>query len=136
VVHELGSTLDLLPTFCSLAGIDPPPSQILDGYDLSAALRGQGPSPRQEMFFYRGQELFAARLGAYKVHYKTQPGYGGEGPVAHDPPLLYDLELDPGERFDVAAQHPDVLERIKRRVAAHRATVVPVPDQLAIRLPR
>jgi hypothetical protein len=87
------------------------------------------------MLFYRGRELFAARVGAYKAHFKTQSGYGGDAPLAHDPPLLYDLELDPGERFDVAARHPDVLEQISRRVAAHRASVVPVPDQLAIPLP-
>jgi arylsulfatase A len=135
VVTDLGSTLDLLPTFCALAGVAPPSDHGLDGYDLSAVLRGRGPSPREEMFFYRGRELFAARLGAFKAHFKTQSGYGGDAPVAHDPPLLYGLDVDPGEHFDVAARHPEVLERIERRVAAHRATVVPVPDQLAIPLP-
>jgi len=136
LVQDLGSTLDLLPTFCKLAGVEPTADQRVDGYDLSAVLRGRGRSPREEMFFYRGRELFAARVGAYKVHYKTQLGYGGDAPVAHDPPLLYNLELDPGERFDVAARHPDVVEKINRRVEAHRATVKPVPDQLAIPLPR
>jgi len=134
VVRDPGSTLDLLPTFCALAGIVPPSGRILDGYDQSAVLRGEGKSPREEMFFYRGQELFAARVGPWKAHFQSRSGYGGEPAVAHDPPLLYQLEQDPGERFDVAARHPEVLERIRRRVDAHRATVEPVPDQLAIRL--
>jgi arylsulfatase A len=136
VVRDMGSTLDLLPTFCAMAGVEPPSDRILDGYDLSPVLRGGGESARHEMFFYRGREIFAARVGPFKAHYVTQSGYGGDPPVRHDPPLLYQLEDDPGERFDVAARHPDVLERIRRRVKAHRATVKPVPDQLAVPLPR
>jgi hypothetical protein len=42
--------------------------------------------------------------------------------------------VDPAERFNVAARHPEALERIRERVEAHRETVEPVPDQLAIRL--
>jgi arylsulfatase A len=136
VVRDMGSTLDLLPTFCAMAGVAPPTDRVLDGYDLGPVLRGEGKSPRDEMFFYRGREIFAARVGPFKAHFVTQSGYGEDAPVAHDPPLLYQLEEDPGERFDVAARHPDVLDQIKRRVEAHKATVEPVPDQLAIPLPR
>ena len=108
--------------------------RVLDGFDLSPVLEGRGRSPREEMMFYRGLEVFAARVGRFKAHYFTQSGFGGDPPLEHDPPLLYDLEADPAERFDVASQHPEELERIAARVAAHRATVEPVPDQLAIRL--
>jgi arylsulfatase A len=135
VVRDMGSTLDVLPTFCAMAGVEPPSDRILDGYDLSPVLRGGGESPRHEMFFYRSREIFAARVGPFKAHYVTQSGYGGDPPVRHDPPLLYQLENDPGERFDVAARHSDVLEQIRRRVEAQRKTVKPVPDQLAIPLP-
>ena len=134
VVRDPGSTLDLLPTFVRLAGLEPPQDRVLDGYDLGPVLRGEGPSPRNEMFFYRARRLFAARVGPYKAHFVTQSGYGGDPPVEHDPPQLYDLRSDPSERFDIAARHPDVLERIRARVDAHRATVEPVTDQLAIRI--
>jgi hypothetical protein len=86
------------------------------------------------MIYYRTREIFAARVGPFKAHYVTQSGYGGDPPVEHDPPLLYNLEEDPSERFDVAARHPEAIERIKERVEAHRATIEPVPDQLAIPL--
>jgi arylsulfatase A-like enzyme len=135
VVRDLGSTLDLLPTFCAMAGVAPPSDRILDGYDLGPVLHGKGRSPRDEMFFYRGREIFAARAGPFKAHYVTQSGFGGDPPVRPDPPLLYQLEDDPGERFDVAARHPEALERIRQRVEAHRATIRPVPDQLAVPLP-
>jgi hypothetical protein len=86
------------------------------------------------MLFYRKTTVFAARVGPFKAHYFTQSGYGGDPPVPHDPPLLYNVVEDPSERFDVAARHPDALERIRGRVAAHRETLEPVIDQLAIRL--
>src|SRR5438552_16912 len=44
---ELTSTLDLLPTFCSLAGIEAPKDRPLDGYDITPVLTG-GMSPRRE----------------------------------------------------------------------------------------
>jgi arylsulfatase A-like enzyme len=134
VVREMGSTLDLLPTFCALAGVEPPGDRVLDGFDLSPVLRGEGASPRDEMMFYRAREIRAARVGPFKAHYVTQTEYTGDPRLEHDPPLLFDLEVDPAERFNVAARHPEALERIREHVAAHRETVEPVPDQLAIRL--
>jgi arylsulfatase A len=134
VVSEMGSTLDLLPTFCALAGTEPPSDRVLDGYDLGPVLRGEGSSPRDNMVYYREGEIFAARVGPFKAHFVTQSGYGGDPPVAHHPPLLYNLWEDPSERFDIAVRHPEAIERIKERVEIHRKTVEPVPDQLAIRL--
>jgi hypothetical protein len=86
------------------------------------------------MMYYRGREIFAARVGPFKAHFVTQSGYGGDAPIAHDAPLLYNLEEDPSEKFDVAARHPDVVTGIIERVEAHKKTVEPVPDQLAIPL--
>ena len=33
-------------------------------------------------------------------------------------PELYDLDVDPGERFDVSAEHPDIVARLRARIAA------------------
>ena len=55
-------------------------------------------------------------------------------PVPHDPPLLYNLEEDPSEQYDVAKQHPEVIAEILTIAKQHRSTVTPVPDQLAIPL--
>jgi arylsulfatase A-like enzyme len=131
VVAELGSTLDLLPTLCALAKAAPPADRPLDGFDLSPALRGTGPSPRPSMFFWRGSRLCAARVGAFKAHFNTQPEYGGGASVDHDPPLLYNLAIDPSEKFDVAAQHADVVSKIRAAVEAHRASVgTPPPNRV------
>lgn len=134
-VHDIGSTLDLLPTVASLTGTPVPEDRVLDGFDLSPALTGTGGSPRDHMFFYRGTRIFAARKGSFKAHYLTQREYVNPKPVSeHNPPLLYNLGHDPGEQYNVAEQHPDVIEEINRMVEAHRATVEPVEDRLAIRI--
>jgi arylsulfatase A-like enzyme len=126
---ELASTLDLLPTFCALTGIEKPADRPLDGYDISPLLTG-GKSPRREIFYYRAYELMAARLGPWKAHYQTQTGYGQPQPEKHDPPLLFNLEIDPGEHFNVAGQHPEVLAEIQTLVERHRSGMQTAKSQL------
>ena len=137
VCDELASTLDLLPTFVNLAGGTPPEDRILDGYDLSPVLKGTGPSPRDVMFYYRGTELMAVRHGPWKAHYFTQGAYGPEARkrTKHDPPLLFQIEHDPGEQFNLNAQHPEVLAEIEEIVAEHEAALEIPPSQLEIPLP-
>jgi arylsulfatase A-like enzyme len=130
VVADLGATLDLLPTLAGLAGAAAPADRMLDGYDLAPVLRGQGRSPRQDVFFYRGPRLHALRHGPYKAHFFTRSEYGPDPEVAHDPPLLYDLDQDPGERYDIASRHPEVIAAIRRIAADHAKTLRPVENQL------
>src|SRR5207244_610182 len=104
--------MDLFATIHALAGIELPTDRTLDSFDLTPLFKGQGPSPRQSFFYYRGTRLMAARMGPWKAHFMTQPGYGGPEPEKHDPPLLYNLAEDPSEQFDVAKQHADVIAAI------------------------
>jgi arylsulfatase A-like enzyme len=136
VVAEVGTTLDLLPTLSALAGVSPPSDGVLDGYDLGAVLQGHGRSPRQDVFYYRGPRLYALRHGAYKAHFFTRSEFGGEPEAAHDPPLLYDLDEDPSEKYDVAARHPDIVAAIRRVAAEHAKTLQAVENQLEKRLPQ
>ena len=134
-VMDIGSTLDLLPTIAAMTGASPPSDRVLDGYDLGPVLRGRGPGPRETMFFYRGSSLYAVRHGAFKAHFITRPEYGGDPPVSHDPPLLYNLDEDPSERSDVASRHPDTIAAIRRVATEHQRTVTPVESQLDERIP-
>ncbi|MGQ9573927.1 MAG: sulfatase family protein [Thermoguttaceae bacterium] len=130
VVRQIGCTMDLLPTLIRLAGAKLPTDRILDGVDISPALLGTGPSPRNTMFFYRDTQLYAVRHGAFKAHLITRSGYGGEKPQTHDPPLLYNLDVDPGEKFDLARQHPEVVAQIRKIVKSHRRDMRPAASQL------
>ncbi len=130
VTQELASTLDILPTAIMLAGGQSPSDRPIDGVNLAPLLLGTGPSPRQSMLYYRGSELFAARLGRHKAHFQTQPGYGPGRREEHDPPLLFDLGIDPGEKFNVAAENPQAIADIRALVARHEKTIEPVTNQL------
>ncbi|XP_041257016.1 arylsulfatase A [Onychostruthus taczanowskii] len=130
VTHELASTLDILPTLAALAGAAPP-RVALDGFDLSPLLLGTGKSPRRSVFFFppapdplRGP--FAVRLGKYKAHYFTQGSFHsdttpdqachGLTPLTpHLPPLLFDLEADPAENYDLLRGQPgpEALQALK-----------------------
>jgi len=133
VVMDMGSVLDLLPTVCALTGARVPSGRVLDGFDLSAVLRGRGPGPRQDVYYYRESTLYALRHGRYKAHFFTRSEYGSDPEVAHDPPLLYDLDQDPGERYDVSSAHPDVAAALRRLGAEHERSIPRAENQLARR---
>ena len=128
----LATTMDLYTTALTLAGADVPTDRVVDGVDLTPLLRGEREQVRDLVFYYRGVRLFAVRKGPWKMHFITQSAYVGDEPVPHDPPVLYHLDHDPSERFNVAADNPDVIADILQAVEQHRAALDPVPTQLAI----
>ena len=130
VTNELAHAMDLLPTALALAGAPPPQGVTLDGTDLAPLLFERKALPPRPFFYYRGNQLFACRLGEWKAHFQTQGGYGQPKAESHEPPLLFDLGRDPSEKRNVAAQHPDVLAQIVEAVSAHKADVVPAAPQL------
>ncbi len=124
VVTEMGSAMDLFVTAAKLAGADVPADRVIDGLDLRAPLTGSGPSPRDMLFYYWDSELRAVRKGKYKAHFITSGAYGeGEPRAEHNPPLLFNLAEDPGERFNIAAQHPEIVADLVKAAEAHRKTV-------------
>ena len=137
VVTDMGSGLDILTTAASLAGARLPAGLVVDGVDLTAALKGTGPSPRETLFYYSDNELRAVRRKNYKAHFITSGAYGeGGARTVQTPPLLFDLSVDPGERFDIAAAHPAIVADLVKSADQHRRTVVagkPLFDEL---LPR
>ncbi|XP_036374261.1 arylsulfatase A-like [Megalops cyprinoides] len=123
VTHALTSTLDLLPTVARLAGAKLPRVQ-LDGFDMSDILFRHGPSKREAMFYYptgasEKHGPFAVRLGRFKAHYFTagsikssttpdQDCHETAHLKYHDTPLLFDLETDPSENYNLATpDHPE-----------------------------
>lgn len=124
------TAMDLFPTVLGMAGVAIPSDRVLDGIDLADVLRGRSNEAHEMVYYYRGTRLFAVRMGPWKAHFITQRAYVGDDPVEHATPLLYHLEIDPSEQFDVAAEHPDVLRAVQARVAEHLEQLDPYPTQL------
>ena len=107
-VTQMGSTLDLLPTFCEMVGVELPSDREYDGVSLLPVWKDcREASPRKLFFYYKGNHLMAIRKERYKLHLKE-----GE-------PVLYDLGNDPGEKFNVASQHLDVVIELTRLAEKH-----------------
>jgi len=131
VVMEMGSTLDLLPTIAAISQATAPTDRTLDGHDLSPVLFNGGQSPRDNMFYYHGEECFAVRSGMFKAHFKTKTSYTGQkAAVVHDPPLLYHLGHDPSEQYDIVKDHPEVVEQLRKLKSEHEASIKGVDNEL------
>lgn len=128
VVDGLAANLDLYATFASLAGVDLSEDVTSQaGFiskDLTGMLLENQPSPRTKWFYSTGAIAF--RSGNYKIHLSTKdrssnPDTRRREPMQrHDPPLLYDLSKDIGERQNIAADHPEVVQRLLKEMAAFR----------------
>lgn len=132
VNDRIGSTLDLLPTIASLAGKPLPDDRIYDGYDLSSDLFNKDAGPvREEMFFYHGLRLFAARKGDYKLYYyKNNPAGYPQRLEELDAYPLFNLQVDPAERFNIADSFPEISAEIQEMVQQHLSTMELIESQL------
>ncbi|QGY47213.1 sulfatase-like hydrolase/transferase [Maribellus comscasis] len=130
IVMDIGSTLDLLPTICSLTGIELDKDRIYDGFDLSPVLFSGEKSERNIIYYYRDTEVYAIRNGSFKAHFKTKDEYGSNETISHNPPLLYDLNVDPSEKYNISDKHPHIIQEMKVLLKEHQSTVVPVENQL------
>jgi len=65
----------------------------------------------------------------WKAHFITQAGYRDK-PHPHDPLLLFHLDRDPSEQYDVGKQNPAVIQEIRTEVERHRADLKPSKSQL------
>ena len=130
VTHDFANAMDLYVTALKLCGATVPSDRQIDGTDIAPLLFEGKSLPERPFFYYRSDKLAACRLGQWKAHFFTQTGYGPAQPELHDPPVLYHLGLDPSEKRNVAAEHPDVIEKIRAAVQAHQADLKPGTPQL------
>jgi len=124
--------MDLLPTISKLTGAEVPGDRIIDGKDIWPLITGVpgALTPHEAYYYYWGRELQGIRAGNWKMHlahnyvHPDPAGKGGKpGKYAtlKIAVSLFDLASDPGETHDVAAQHPDVVEKLQAIAARARA---------------
>ena len=130
VVMEMATTMDLMPTITNLAKVNLPNDRIYDGFDIAPVMFGTGKNPRETVYYYRDTRIFAIRNGDYKAHFFTQSKYGNEPAKEQDPPLLFNLSIDPSEKNNIAKKHPEIIEELKRLTEIHKSGLLPVENQL------
>lgn len=129
---SLAASMDLFPTILKLAKVDLPKDRIYDGQDMMPLLLGKDVVTR-DLFFYYNQgvesaQLYAVRKGVWKAHFLTKPSYSKEPSKSYEIPLLYNIENDPSEKYDVSQQNPEIIEEIKKEMEKHKSGVITVPS--------
>jgi len=99
--------IDLLPTLVGLAGGAPPTDRPIDGVDIRDCLDG-GEVPERSLYFFSHWHLNAMRRGRWKLHVDRFPTKD-----LRELPQLFDLEADPGECYNLASLHPELLEELR-----------------------
>jgi arylsulfatase A-like enzyme len=144
--HGLMHVADLMPTLLEMAGASYPKTR--DGHELppllgkswGPVLAGQAESPRTEQD-YLAWEVFgnrAVRQGEWKIRWQYKSFGKGDWE-------LFNVETDPGERKDLAAERPDKLQalitlwdgyvRTNNVVLPSRSPFETLEDQLSKRVP-
>jgi uncharacterized sulfatase len=129
--EQLCSSIDIVPTALAAAGVPIPKN--LPGYNLLPSLKSGAPTPREIVF----GETFAHDIanldqpedslvyrwvieGRWKL-LLTYDGavsarYASANPRTEKRPQLFDLLADPHEKTNLAAQHPDTVARLARKL--------------------
>jgi arylsulfatase A-like enzyme len=109
---EMLHAVDLFPTFCRLAGADVKKGLPLDGKDAWQSIASGAASPRDEIC----HSLQVIRGGDWKLIEKGASYYQWEA----QPLQLYNIRDDPYEKRNRSAEHPEIVARLRERLAYHR----------------
>jgi len=114
VLENVVSAMDLYPTILQAAGIEAP--SHIDGVDLSPLLNGKAPQLSHELLFWDSGHEVAVRDGKWKYHWAKDDLYAVKQHVELEKgEFLYNLENDPAETTNLAAKHPEIINRLKTK---------------------
>lgn len=112
---------DLFATCAEIVGAKPPANAAVDSVSILPALEGRAEKPLREALVHHSiNGSFAIRQGSWKLELCGDSG-GWSVPRPNSPAAktlpdtqLYDLATDIAESNNVAAEHPDVVERLTK----------------------
>jgi len=131
VCRAAAMNIDFYPTFLGLAGAALPKDRIVDGRDIYGLLTGESSaSPHEALFFYHFNTLEGVRVGKWKYLRRCNryvwplpldaveiPNSLAQYQLGNRWPLLYDLETDPGECYNLIDRHPEVVKKLEALMA-------------------
>ncbi len=129
ICDQPASTLDLYHSFLKLANHHLS-ENIVDGKDISTWLSGEVrffPEDKEPYFYYGPKQLHAVRLGAWKLHVRTSSQTRKDyfdGKL----PLLFNLEIDPGEQYEISEKHPEIVQELLSEIEKHKQSIIENPD--------
>ena len=112
----LVSQVDFCASFAALTGQRLGPKDAPDSFNVLPALLGESPTGRDHLLEHSGK--VAIRQAQWKFIPGTDAAAGKNVKAKRGPKedALYDLTKDPSESKNVAAQHPDVVEKLSKEL--------------------
>lgn len=98
---KLLTAMDVLPTFAKLSGAKLPDDLVIDGKDMMPVLLDGAESPHEYFFYAHWGVLEGVRWKSWKLR------------VIDGKEALYNLDDDIGEKKNVAANHPEIVQQLK-----------------------
>lgn len=121
--------IDLFPTILELSGIELPQDRIIDGKSLIPVLLNSKKILHNELYFYHYHELIGIRSGKWKYYRKIDrytwpvpldsasiPNFLGKDQLGERWPLLYDIEKDPSESYNLIHNFPNVHKELEHKM--------------------
>jgi arylsulfatase len=119
------SAMDIYATNLWMGGYQLPNNHLSDGQNVASYLgysKAKEKKATPHFFFGAGHTLFAVRDGKWKLHTKTSSQTGADY-FKGELPLLFDLEMDPSEKYNIAKEHPEVVAKLKKRMVDKLAEI-------------
>ena len=122
------SSLDLFPTLCRMAGVTAPPVEF-DGEDLTRAFSGRPMKRTKDLFWEYGRDAsyaypgkswdkspnLAMRSGRWKLLINVDGSH----------PELYNIDESSVEVANLAKNHGDIAEQMKKQLLSWRRSLQP-----------
>lgn len=134
---ELVTTMDIFPTFLTLAGGVIPQDREIDGSDISSILLENKTLRDRELAFYMFGEFRAFRKGDWKIKmpYVGHTGSRGRKAVAAHDTLLFNLKEDIGELNNQIESEPLKKMELLEAMETFRSSMGELPPELIVRKP-
>ncbi|MEZ4829630.1 MAG: sulfatase-like hydrolase/transferase [Bacteroidia bacterium] len=127
VSDQVVSSMDILPTLCTAAGIDIPK---VDGFSLEPLLKGKQIMTQHDTLFWDTGVETAVRAGKWKYRSATKDDHAQYEMVELElGEFLYDLEADPGETKNLIATHPEIYQQLKNAHLRWRESILSLPSE-------
>jgi len=139
VASDPAGLVDVLPTVCGLLNLKTDPNVHLDGSDLTPVLQGKPEqfTRHQPLFWHlqKSRPIVAIRDGRYSL--VADPDYelstSNMFQEAWIPKIrsgnytnfrLFDLQQDPKQTTDIADQHPELVDELKKKLLAINESIM------------
>ena len=130
IQQQMGSILDIYPTFCQVADVRAPEGFVIDGFSLHDQLQGKQNERRTELFLNHFPHSHRSKYFTSLVHSDWKIIYHYQ--IDKEPRYeLFNLLEDPFETTNLAEEKPEQLKRMMQALSdelEHKEALYPEKD--------